>query len=123
MATMAGMSRIDVRKLDLNLLKVFEALLEERSVTAAGARLGLAQSSISHALRRLRAALGDPLFVKSTHGMHPTAYALKLAAPISQALGSLQAALEDSASFDPATSTRVFNLVMTDIVELMFLPR
>ena len=117
------MNGIDIRRVDLNLLKVFEALLEERSVTAAGARLGLAQSSISHALRRLRAVLSDPLFVRSTHSMHPTAYALRVATPISQALASLQAALEDSATFDPATSRRAFNLVMTDIVELMFLPR
>lgn len=117
------MHEIDIRRIDLNLLKVFEALLEERSVTAAGARLGLAQSSISHALRRLRAVLGDPLFVRGTHGMQPTSGAIRLSAPISQALTSLQAALDDSTSFDPSSSRRVFTLLMTDIVELMFLPR
>src|SRR5205085_316762 len=121
--TMRNMHRIDIRELDLNLLKVFEALFEERSVTAAGARLGLAQSSISHALRRLRGLLGEPLFVRSTNGMQPTAHALKLATAVSQALTSLQGAFEVSPSFDPTTSGKEFNLIMTDVVELMFLPR
>lgn len=117
------MHQIDIRRIDLNLLKIFDALLQERSVTGAGARLGLAQSSISHALGRLRAILGDPVFVRGSHGMQPTSAAIRLSGPVSQALASLQSALDDGISFNPSSSRRVFNVLMTDIVELMFLPR
>lgn len=117
------MKQSDIGHLDLNLLRVFMALIEEGSVTAAGERLGLAQSSISHALARLRDALDNPLFVRTTRGMQPTPLALSLAEPVGQALAALQQALDQGRTFDPATSSRVFNVLMTDIVELIALPR
>jgi DNA-binding transcriptional LysR family regulator len=117
------MHEIDIGRLDLNLLKAFAAIMQERSMTAAGARLGLAQSSVSHALARLRAGLGNPLFVKTTSGMQPTPYALRIAPRVDEALASLQSALSDEAAFSPSRSERVFNLLMTDVVELMFLPK
>lgn len=117
------MHDIDIHRLDLNLLKVFLALYETRSVTAAAERVGLAQSSLSHALGRLRTSVGDQLFVRSTIGMQPTPYAEELAGPVTAALGGLKSALMREGSFDPALSTKVFNLVMTDVCELMFLPR
>lgn len=117
------MREVDVGSLDLNLLKIFLAIFEEGSVTAAGDRLGLAQSSISHSLRRLRSTFGDQLFVRTTTGMQPTPLAEHLRDPIATSLAQLQAAFEQSGQFDPLQSTRMFNLLITDVGEMMFLPR
>lgn len=95
---------------DLNLLRIFDALLEERSVTRAGVRVGLSQSAVSHALNRLRHMLNDELFVRGPSGMRPTPRALELAEAVHGPLAQLQAALQPSA-FNPATSERRFNLV------------
>jgi DNA-binding transcriptional LysR family regulator len=92
---------------DLNLLRVFDVLLEERSVTRAGARLGLSQSAVSHALNRLRHALNDELFVRGPSGMLPTPRAAEIGMRIHGAMGQLQAALAP-AEFHPQTSTRKF---------------
>jgi DNA-binding transcriptional LysR family regulator len=96
--------------LDLNLLRVFDVLLEERSVTRAGARLGLTQSAVSHALNRLRYVLSDELFVRGPAGMQPTPRAVEMGPQVHAALNQLQAALAPS-DFDPATSERRFALV------------
>jgi DNA-binding transcriptional LysR family regulator len=117
------MQKLNIHGLDLNLLLVFEALLKDRNVTTAGARLHLSQPTMSHALKRLRAMCGDPLFVRTMQGMQPTAYALQLAAPIGQALDTVRSSLAGGWRFDPLTSTRTFNLVMTDIGQTVFLPR
>ena len=95
---------------DLNLLRVLDVLLEERSVTRAGSRLGLSQSAVSHALTRLRHALGDELLVRGPSGMRPTPRALELAAGVHAAMTQLQATLAPS-GFDPATTQRRFNVV------------
>ena len=95
---------------DLNLLRVFDVLLEERSVTRAGARLGLTQSAVSHALNRLRYMLGDELFVRGPAGMQPTPRAVEMGPQVHAALNQLQAALAPS-DFDPATSERRFTVV------------
>ena len=117
------MSRAELYKLDLNLLKVFVALIEEGSVTAAGERLGLAQSSISHALGRLRKAFGNLLFVRTTNGMRPTPFALAMFESVTSVLNELQSVLERSQPFNPATSSREFLLLMPDIVEFLLMPR
>src|SRR3569833_2718280 len=96
--------------LDLNLLRVFDVLLEERSVTRTGARLGLTQSAVSHALSRLRYMLADELFVRGLMGMQPTPRAVEMGPQVHAALNQLQAALAPSA-FDPATSERRFGVV------------
>ncbi|THD58723.1 LysR family transcriptional regulator [Phenylobacterium sp.] len=96
--------------LDLNLLRVFDVLLEERSVTRAGARLGLTQSAVSHALNRLRYMLNDELFVRGPAGMQPTPRAVEMGPQVHAALNQLQAALAPS-DFDPATSERRFAVV------------
>lgn len=114
---------MNVNTFDLNLLRVFDAVMREGNITAAGARLGLTQPAMSHALKRLREICNDPLFVRTTRGMKPTAYAQQLAEPVAQAIGVIRAALERDTRFDPATTTRTFNLLMTDIAELIFLPR
>jgi DNA-binding transcriptional LysR family regulator len=94
---------------DLNLLRVFDVLLEERNVTRAGARLGLTQSAVSHALNRLRYALNDELFVRGPSGMQPTPRALEMGPQVHAALNQLQAAVTPS-DFDPRTSERRFTI-------------
>ena len=114
---------MNIRTLDLNLLRTFDVLMKERSVTAAAERLGLTQPSLSNALNRLRAAFGDPLFVRTTSGMQPTAMASRIARPVADALASLQSAFASNADFDPARSLRTFTLLTTDTGELIVLPR
>src|SRR5688572_26398469 len=109
--------------LDLNLLLALDALLAERHVTRAAARLGLTQSAASHALARLRAALGDPLLVRGTRGaMVPTPRAEALAAPLGQALAALAAAVHGPPAFAPATARRTFRVAAGDYAELVLLP-
>jgi DNA-binding transcriptional LysR family regulator len=95
---------------DLNLLRVLDVLLEERSVTRAGGRLDLTQSAVSHALGRLRHALGDDLFQRTAQGLQPTPRAMEIAPALHAALGRLQGALEPT-DFDPVTSDRGFRVV------------
>jgi DNA-binding transcriptional LysR family regulator len=96
--------------LDLNLLRVFDVLLEERSVTRAGGRLGLTPSAVSHALARLRYHLGDELFTRDAQGMQPTRRALEIGPSLHTALAQLQSALTP-ADFDPAVSDHRFSVV------------
>lgn len=113
---------MDLREIDLNLLVVFNQLLLDRSVSTAAEKLGLTQPAVSNALKRLRAVLKDELFLRTSRGMEPTPYALYLAEPVIYALNALQAALTTRDSFDPKTSSRNFQLAMTDIGEMYFMP-
>ncbi|WP_020653896.1 LysR family transcriptional regulator [Massilia niastensis] len=108
--------------MDLNLLRVFQAVSEERSLTLAGNRLHLSQPAVSHAVNRLRELFGDPLFVRTRDGMQPTPTALELEKPIGRALQAVQDALRLAGGFDPAVSERVFRVSMTDVAEMVFLP-
>jgi DNA-binding transcriptional LysR family regulator len=108
---------------DLNLLVAFDALMRERNVTRAAASLGVLQPSMSHSLKRLRALCGDPLFVRTRMGMEPTAHAQRLASYVVQGLTALHAGIADAAIFDPAASSRTFQLLMSDIGEVAYLPR
>lgn len=114
---------MDLRDLDLNLLVVFNQLLIDRRVSTAAENLGLTQPAASNALRRLRAALQDDLFVRTYQGMEPTPYAQQLAEPVSLAIHTLREALSRQSSFDPLTSERTFTIAMTDIGEIYFTPR
>lgn len=102
------MHTINLRALDLNLLPVFEAAYEERSLSKAAVRLAMTQPAVSHALARLRAALRDELFVRHSRGVTPTPVADALYARIGEALGLVRAAMDESRGFDPRTSTRHF---------------
>jgi DNA-binding transcriptional LysR family regulator len=113
---------MNVQELDLNLLRVLDAVLHERGVTAAAARLGLTQPAVSNALARLRRVFGDPLFVRSAAGMDATPFARELAEPVRQALALLESALAHGPGFDPATSTRAFRFYMSDLGQVEFLP-
>ena len=108
--------------IDLNLLVVFDRLVQDGRVSRVAESLGLSQPAVSNALRRLRDLLDDELFLRTPAGMAPTPYALQLAGPVAQALRGLQGALNVRASFDPATSERCFTLAMTDVGEIYFLP-
>jgi DNA-binding transcriptional LysR family regulator len=113
---------MELARLDLNLLLVFHHLLREKRVSAVASVLGMSQPAVSSALGRLRASLGDELFLRTQRGMAPTPYALQLAEPVATALDGLQQALNVRASFDPASSERSFTLAMTDVGEMYFLP-
>lgn len=113
---------MNVRDIDLNLLRVFDAVLRDRSVTAASGELGLTQPAVSNALARLRALFGDPLFVRTASGMDATPFARELAEPVRQALALLESALAHGPGFDPVTSTRAFRFYMSDLGQIEFLP-
>jgi len=107
---------VNLQTLDLNLLKVFEALAEERSATRAGERVGLTQSSVSNALNRLRQVFADELFVRTPQGMLPTPRAEQLEGPIRVALGQLREALANPMSFDLASATGAIRIATPDFV-------
>src|SRR3954467_13070429 len=106
---------------DLNLLIVFDAVMQERSVTRAGQRIGLSQPAMSHALGRLRHMLKDELFIRTPDGMGPTPRAEMLAQPLRSALSEMQLALEPAA-FDPATSDRRFVLAVNNYAAVVLAP-
>jgi DNA-binding transcriptional LysR family regulator len=102
---------MNLQAIDLNLLLVFEALMDERGVTRAAKRVGLSQPALSNALARLRRTFDDPLFVRTPEGMLPTPAAHALIAPVRAALGELRAAFEE----------RPFNLLASDYAEVTLL--
>jgi len=102
-----------LRNMDLNLLRALDALLDERNVTRAAARLALTQPAMSGILQRLRDSFGDPLFVRAQRGVVPTARALALAAPLKQVLADIDALLQPPA-FDPAQATLTVSVAATD---------
>jgi len=111
-----------LRHFDLNLLLVFEALMRERHVTRAAETLHLSQPALSHALKRLRDALEDPLLIRTNNGLQPTPRALALLPVVQQALTMLQEGLAPPASFSPSTSARHFTLATTDYFEEVMYP-
>jgi DNA-binding transcriptional LysR family regulator len=106
---------------DLNLLIVFDAVMQDRSVTRAGNRIGLSQPAMSHALNRLRYMLKDELFIRTPEGMVPTPRAELLAQPLRNALSEMQLALEPAA-FDPASSDRRFLLTVNNYSAVVIVP-
>ena len=112
---------MNIKTFDLNLLRVLDALLSERNVTRAAARLNLSQPAVSNALARLREQLGDPLLVRGSGGLLATARALELAEPIQQILRQVEESLSKR-NFDPATLKQTFTVVMPDYVEFLLLP-
>ncbi len=113
---------MNVSDLDLNLLRAFDAIATEGSVTIAGERIGLSQPAMSNALSRLRQLFGDPLFVRTPRGMRTTPFAQQLAQPVREALRLIQGALQQHAGFEPGSSGNTFRFHMSDIGEMVFLP-
>lgn len=111
----------NLRAIDLNLLVVLDALLHERHLTRAAARLPMSQPAMSHALARLRLLLGDPLFHRTRGGLRPTPHALALEAPLREVLAQVRRLLA-GAVFEPAASRRAFRLAMSDYGASVALP-
>jgi DNA-binding transcriptional LysR family regulator len=109
-------------RIDLNLLRVFDAIFEDRNLALAGKRLNLSQSAISHALGRMRQVLGDDLFVRTGKGMEPTVRAVGMAAQVRGALAQIRAALGVDA-FDPRVAQRKFVVAANDYITSLVLGR
>lgn len=107
---------------DLNLLPVFVALMEERSVTRAAERLGMTQPALSNALARLRTTLRDPLFVRERYGVRPTQMAEELAPVIADALARIEDAIIGQQEFDPAQATRLLTIAPNSRLEFVLVP-
>lgn len=117
------MGLIDLSAIDLNLLVAFEALFEERSVTAAAQRLYLGQPAMSAALGRLRTLFQDELFIRIGRQMQPTAKALAIAPSISSALVQIRQTLESSQKFDPASAKTTFTIGSSDYTSYVVMPK
>ena len=117
-----GIDHVNLRRLDLNLLVALDALLAERSVTRAAARVGLGQSAMSHNLARLRALFGDELMTRAPDGMRPTPRALALADPIRIVLAQIAGLVSRDETFDPGTAERLFRIGLPDSAEVLLAP-
>ncbi len=107
--------------LDLNLLRVFDAVMEERSVVRASQKVCLSQSAVSHSLARLREMLDDELFIRTSTGMQPTARAMAMAGMVRDALKTLQTAIE-LPRFEPSTSAKKFTIAANDFTTMVLAP-
>jgi DNA-binding transcriptional LysR family regulator len=111
-----------INSIDLNLLRLFDAVCRTRNVSRAADLLDISQPAASQGLARLRTLLHDPLFVRAGAGVRPTPKAQGLAGAVREALGLLEQALQAQTHFDPASARQVFRLHMSDIGEARFLP-
>ncbi len=111
-----------VNRIDLNLLVYLDALLRERNVTRAAHQLNLSQPAMSNGLRRLRELFNDPLLVRTSEGMTPTARALELEPVVREVLGKIDQAVQPRGDFDPASALRVFRIMASDYAESTLLP-
>ena len=111
-----------IKDIDLNLLRLFDAVYRTRNVSRAAELLDMTQPAASQGLTRLRTLIHDPLFMRGAGGVQPTPKAQRLAEPVRQALATLEQALGETAGFEPAQSARSFHIHMSDIGEARFLP-
>lgn len=116
------LNKIDLARADLNLLVLFQAIMEERHVGRSAERLNLSASAVSHGLGRLRKLLGDPLFLKTPRGVVPTDRATELAEPVAEILARVRRVIASAEPFDPARSTRRFTIGAPDAVSSVLLP-
>lgn len=114
---------VQLANIDLNLLVVFDLLYQEQNTQRVALRLGITQPAVSHALKRLRYLLDDELFERTSQGLQPTPRASQLHPGIADALARVSSTLNLQDVFNPELSERTFNLNMTDIGEIVFLPR
>ncbi|MBL6959150.1 MAG: LysR family transcriptional regulator [Rhodospirillales bacterium] len=113
---------MNLHNVDLNLLKVLHALIEERNVTRAGERIGRSQPAMSNALNRLRAMFDDPLLVRGKGGLQLTPRAESLKDPVNTILGSIEDCLVAETDFDPASAQGLYRLASPDFISLQILP-
>jgi DNA-binding transcriptional LysR family regulator len=109
-------------RIDLNLLVVFDTVFSEGSITAASRKLNLSQPAVSHALARLRDAIGAPLFERQGRGIAPTPLARSIAGPVREALGALERTFGQAAGFEPTTAERHFRIGLREALEPSVLP-
>lgn len=114
---------MNISAIDLNLLKIFSALIEAPSVSAAAKQAGVSQPAMSHALRRLRAAFDDPLFVRTTTGITRTPHATRLAPRIREAMDAAARVFGVRDEFDPEQAHMRFTIASTDFLDHILLPR
>src|SRR6476660_778634 len=110
-------------KFDLNLLVIAVALYDERSVSKAAQKLGMSQPAVSMALRKLRTAFNDPLFVRAAKGITPTPRAHALVGSARPLLPELFESAMAEQAFDPRACTRPFTFALSDIGEMVFVPK
>jgi DNA-binding transcriptional LysR family regulator len=115
-------SRVNVNRIDLNLLVYLDALLRERNVTQAAHQLNLSQPAMSNGLRRLRELFDDPLLVRTSDGMTPTERALELEPIVREVLTTIDRAVQPRSEFDPGKARRVFRIMASDYAESTLLP-
>jgi len=116
------MREVNFKNVDLNLLRVFDAVYRERNLTRAGQYLCLTQPAMSHALARLRTLFGDELFLRTPRGMEPTPGAMQIAGPISEAIGAVHRLLQGTTRFDPLAVRMTFRIGVTDHTSAVVLP-
>lgn len=119
---MATIHDMNFNALDLNLIRVFDALLKERSVTLAGQRIGLSQPAVSSALARLRTLLDDPLFLRNGRQMQPTAKAIQVGTYVQSAMATLEQGLISRLPFEPSAMSRKFRMLGADFFSVLFMP-
>ncbi|MBT6333938.1 MAG: LysR family transcriptional regulator, partial [Halieaceae bacterium] len=112
----------DLNRIDLNLLVYLDVLLRERNVTQAANHLGLSQPAMSNGLRRLRDLFNDPLLVRTSDGMSPTARALELEPLIRDVLGGVERAIQPTSDFDPSDASQVIRVMASDYAESTLFP-
>lgn len=115
--------KLNLRSVDLNLLTIFDAIMSQGQMSKAAEQLHMTQPATSHALKRLRQTFDDELFIRTRHGMKPTARALEIAEPIQEVLLKISDTLDTSKRFEPTESGRVFRIAFGRYGELNLLPR
>ncbi len=114
---------MSLRNFDLNLLPVLVAIYDQASVSGAAQQLGISQSAVSAALAKLRHKFGDPLFVRVGYGMEATAKMRSQIAFVRETLARVDSALSTDLAFDPATTDRMFSFALSDLGEMVFMPK
>jgi DNA-binding transcriptional LysR family regulator len=120
---MSQFDQIDIRRLDMTLLLVFAELMRQRKLRTVGERLGLTQSAVSHALKRLRDIFGHELFVRRPHGVEPTARAVELEPAVDRILALARDVLMTKEEFDPAKVRRALRIGMLDYGAILLGPK
>ena len=116
------MNKNNIKYLDFNLIKAFDALMRTRNVTKAADEIGIGQSAMSHALSRLRTVFNDELFIRMPEGMKPTKKAEQIIIPVRSALAELEKAFQTGKSFDPRNETFKLTIALSDYTETILLP-
>lgn len=114
---------INLAKIDINLLYLFKLLYEYRNIKKVSEILDVSQSAISHSMKRLKICLGDQLFYRTSSGLAPTPYAEEISDNLLSCFDSIEQSINFNMSFDPLKSKRIFNISMTDVGEVLLLPK